>query len=273
VDGPGRRTRLTGTYTVGYGYDRADHVTSVAYPPVANLPGETVTTRYDALGLPLSLSGTDEYVWTATYDDRGRPSTMGLGPRPGGQPWLARNWTYDSDQRPARTQSVAGGSTVVDPHRRGAGWRYCAAAPPLCTDGRGPPPSHGWVEIHRGRGVELTDGQVIDLDTGAVRYQDDATTGNDLGLSRRADRMVSTPPHGAIKVLDASGEKDPERCTATSPEGWDGTIDGLYALTPGRDICVTTDEHRVAILTVVRPPNGAIPVLTFDYTLWKRTDR
>jgi RHS repeat-associated protein len=105
---------LAGTYTVGYGYDRADHLTTIAYPPAGGLPAETVTTRYDALGLPVSLTGADEYVWTTTYDDRGRPSTMGLGPRPGGQPWLARSWTYDQDQRPDRMRSVASGSTVVD---------------------------------------------------------------------------------------------------------------------------------------------------------------
>jgi len=137
---PGGVPGLSGTYAVGLGYDRADHLTSIAYPAAGGLPAETVTTGYDTLGLPLAMTGIDEYVWTTGRDDRGRPSTMGLGPRPGGQPWLARNWTYDLDQRPARMQSVAGGSTVVDHHLGydavgtltsrttalgGSGWREC----------------------------------------------------------------------------------------------------------------------------------------------------
>jgi RHS repeat-associated protein len=105
---------LSGVYPVTYGYDRADNVTSVRYPPVGGLPQETVTTAYNTFGLAETMTGLDEYVWAATYDGRARPASIGLGPRPGGQPWLARNWTYDADQRAARIHTVASGSTVVD---------------------------------------------------------------------------------------------------------------------------------------------------------------
>jgi RHS repeat-associated protein len=104
---------LAGEYTLGYGYDRADHITSVSYPAIGGLPSETVTTVYNSLGLPERMTGIDEYVWSASYDSRGRPATLGAGPRPNGQPWLGKSWSYDIDQRLARMQTSAG-STVSD---------------------------------------------------------------------------------------------------------------------------------------------------------------
>jgi RHS repeat-associated protein len=105
---------LAGSYQVGYTYDRADHITSVSYPTVGGLPAETVTTRYNAFGQAEHLAGIDEYVWSAMLDSRARLSTVGLGPRPGGQTWLARNYSYDADQRLSRMQTAASGALTVD---------------------------------------------------------------------------------------------------------------------------------------------------------------
>lgn len=110
---PGGIPGLSGEYTVGYGYDRADHLVSVSYPAVGGLPAETVTTAYNSLGLPERMAGLEEYVWSAGYDDRGRPAGIGAGPRPGGQPWLGKSFGYDADQRLARMQTATG-STVTD---------------------------------------------------------------------------------------------------------------------------------------------------------------
>lgn len=128
----------------------------------------------------------------------------------------------------------------------------------------------GWVLLHRERGVSLADAQVIDLETGDVGWENDGTTGNDLRLARAADRMITTPPLGRVKVLDSAGAENPERCATHGAEGWDGTIDGLKLLTPGRNICLSTTQSAYAILTVVRPPDDAVAVLSFHYSLWKR---
>ncbi|MGH9212796.1 MAG: RHS repeat-associated core domain-containing protein [Acidimicrobiales bacterium] len=103
---------LSNSYTTEFGYDRADHLTSITYPAVAGLPAETVTTTYNSIGLPETLVGADEYVWAASYDDRARPSSFGLGPRPGGDTWMGKNWIYDGDQRLGEMSAFVDGQTT-----------------------------------------------------------------------------------------------------------------------------------------------------------------
>src|SRR5262249_17443648 len=73
---PAGATGLAGNYTVSYGYDAADHQTSVGYPAVGGLAAETVTTTYNSVGLPDTLTGAAEYVWAALYDNRMRPQWL-----------------------------------------------------------------------------------------------------------------------------------------------------------------------------------------------------
>jgi RHS repeat-associated protein len=101
-------------YTIGQTYDLTDRVTSVSYPAVGGLAAETVTTAYDALGLPTGLtSPLTPYVRTTTHDDRGRLTGAALGPpTAGGGAWMARGWTYDADQRPATTETFVAGASA-----------------------------------------------------------------------------------------------------------------------------------------------------------------
>jgi RHS repeat-associated protein len=110
---PAGITALAGTYTVGYGYDRADHQTSVSYPAVGGLAQETVTTTYNTLGLAETMIGDDDYLWGAVYDDRARPQWFLSGDT--ATPFN-RVWQYDADQRLARMQA-AGGSTPLQDHQ------------------------------------------------------------------------------------------------------------------------------------------------------------
>jgi RHS repeat-associated protein len=107
---------LSGSYTVTRSYDRADRLKSVTYPAMGGLPAETVTNEYNSIGLPTRMFGAEEYVWGATYDDRGRRTSAGIGPRPGGAAWMAKRWTYDVDQRLNGSQTLIG-STVVSDHQ------------------------------------------------------------------------------------------------------------------------------------------------------------
>lgn len=108
---PAGVTGLSGDYSIGYGYDAADHQTRVDYPAVGGLPAETVTTTYNAVGLPDTLVGAAEYVWGAAYDNRARPSWFLSGSR---SVPFNRLFEYDGDQRLARLRSNGGGTTLQD---------------------------------------------------------------------------------------------------------------------------------------------------------------
>ncbi|MFF5184316.1 RHS repeat domain-containing protein [Streptomyces sp. NPDC000345] len=86
---------LNGTYTFGYGYDAADHLTSVAHPAVGGLPAETVTTGYTTQGRVASLTGgLGTYLAGTAYDDHGRVTSRSLGTAGNGTS-VTRAYAYD----------------------------------------------------------------------------------------------------------------------------------------------------------------------------------
>ncbi|WP_432137432.1 RHS repeat-associated core domain-containing protein [Streptomyces sp. bgisy154] len=87
---------LAGTYTVGYGYDLADHMTSVSYPAVGGLPAETVTTTYTAQGLPSKVSSPlATYQSAIGFDGLGRLDARAYGTSGGPDATVNRAYTYD----------------------------------------------------------------------------------------------------------------------------------------------------------------------------------
>ncbi|KUO22338.1 hypothetical protein AQJ91_05050 [Streptomyces dysideae] len=95
VPGAGVGAGLSGTYTFGYGYDLADHVTSVTYPAMGGLPAETVTTAYSGQGrLTKVSSGLSTYLNGVGYDDYGRIISRSLGGS-GTDTSMSRTFTYD----------------------------------------------------------------------------------------------------------------------------------------------------------------------------------
>ncbi len=67
------------SYTFGYGYDKADHLTSVTYPavPLTGLTAaETVTTGYDIYGNPTTMGG---YVSATAFNADGTLASRTLG--------------------------------------------------------------------------------------------------------------------------------------------------------------------------------------------------
>ncbi|TYB60131.1 hypothetical protein FXF51_31455 [Nonomuraea sp. PA05] len=119
VTGYDGRARPTGqtwifpdaSYTVGYGYDAADHPTRVTYPAVGGLPAETVTTTYNDVGLAATMTGAAEYVWAALYDDRARSVWNLSGSR---SVPFSRVTEYDADQRVKAIKAGGGGTTLQD---------------------------------------------------------------------------------------------------------------------------------------------------------------
>jgi hypothetical protein len=109
---PAAEQGLAGSYTAGYAYDPADHVTATTSPAVGGLPAETITTAYTDQGYPATVAGAATYVaatqFTATGQLAGR--TLGTG-------WhsVQRAYGYEPDtRRLASTAAISGGTNVED---------------------------------------------------------------------------------------------------------------------------------------------------------------
>jgi YD repeat-containing protein len=100
---------LAGSYSYGYGYDEAGNQVSMAYPAAGGLSQETVTTGYDAQGLPDSLaSGTGGgYVQASSYGPAGRLTGRTLGGTPATSA-VTRGYTWDES-----TGNLAGVTTAT----------------------------------------------------------------------------------------------------------------------------------------------------------------
>jgi YD repeat-containing protein len=87
---------LAGSYSYGYGYDEAGNQVSMAYPAAGGLSQETVTTGYDAQGLPDTLASDTGggYVQASSYGPAGRLTGRTLGGTPSA-PAVTRGYTWD----------------------------------------------------------------------------------------------------------------------------------------------------------------------------------
>ncbi|WP_259407763.1 RHS repeat-associated core domain-containing protein [Streptomyces akebiae] len=110
---------LAGTYTFAYGYDLADHVTSVSYPQIGGLPAETVTTAYTAQGLPSRVaSPLGTYQSSIGFDRLGRLNGRVYGESGGSDATVSRALTYDDADGTgllagAKTTVTTGGTTTT----------------------------------------------------------------------------------------------------------------------------------------------------------------
>ncbi|GAA4670475.1 helix-turn-helix domain-containing protein [Phytohabitans rumicis] len=163
------------------------------------------------------------------------------------------------------------GPTGTDPAGRGPSNPDLSAS---STSTRTSPPLGGqgseWVKVNSGENVTLADEQAIDFETGTVGSWNDKNPGFDVGLTQRADRLVAPAQPASLALLDAPGEESADRCTTTPPDRWDSNIHGFHKVKAGANICVTTGERRCVMITVDRPPDSVVAVLTFHYTTWER---
>ncbi|SNX88767.1 RHS repeat-associated protein [Streptomyces sp. TLI_55] len=106
---PTEVTGLAGDYTTRYGYDAADHLTSVTYPPAGGLAEETVTAGYDDYGRPRTLiSPLQTYVRATDYDAYGRLTSRSYGPdlTSSTAAKAQRTYGYYDDNGTRRLQSI-----------------------------------------------------------------------------------------------------------------------------------------------------------------------
>ncbi|MFD5816111.1 RHS repeat-associated core domain-containing protein [Streptomyces sp. NPDC127038] len=86
---------FAGTYQFGYGYDLADHATSVSYPALGGLPAETVTTSYTDQGLASRVaSPLAVYQSSIGYDRLGRLDARTFGTS-GSDATVSRAYAFD----------------------------------------------------------------------------------------------------------------------------------------------------------------------------------
>ncbi|MFD1831286.1 RHS repeat-associated core domain-containing protein [Streptomyces desertarenae] len=110
---------LAGSYTFGYGYDRADHLTAVDYPAIGGLPAERVTTSYTAQGNPQKLtSPLATYQSAIGFDHLGRLNARTYGAGGGTDATVNRTYTYnDADGTGTllgtKAAVTAGGATTA----------------------------------------------------------------------------------------------------------------------------------------------------------------
>jgi RHS repeat-associated protein len=98
-------------FAVTYGYDKADHPTTVGYPAVGGLAAETVTTTYDGFGLRDTMNGASPYVTFSWFDERSRPALFGFGPSTNYS--MSKLWQYDLNQQLKVQQATATGGGLV----------------------------------------------------------------------------------------------------------------------------------------------------------------
>ncbi|MEU7874783.1 RHS repeat-associated core domain-containing protein [Dactylosporangium sp. NPDC049140] len=106
---PVAETGLSDSYDFGYGYDSADHQTSITYPAAGGLPQETVTENYTGLGLPNVLAGADTYVAGTTFSGDGKLTGRLYSPT------LQRQYGFDPvTDRLSTIKTLVNGATVQD---------------------------------------------------------------------------------------------------------------------------------------------------------------
>ncbi|HZR53727.1 MAG TPA: polymorphic toxin-type HINT domain-containing protein [Streptosporangiaceae bacterium] len=76
---PTMQGALAGAYTTSYTYAPSGQMTSYTDSAVGGLPAETITSGYDSVGEPDSLTGTSTYVDSLTYTNLGQPLQYTLG--------------------------------------------------------------------------------------------------------------------------------------------------------------------------------------------------
>ncbi|ONI72604.1 hypothetical protein ALI144C_42000 [Actinosynnema sp. ALI-1.44] len=123
-----------------------------------------------------------------------------------------------------------------------------------------PAPAH-----NTGSADNLLGNEGIDLDTGQRRLQ--RTPGVDISFSDRSTALYATGNRAKIALLPDAGSEDPRRCADVH---WtrENPIPDIYDLPEGRQVCVTTDEKRTAILTITERASPATGTIDIRYSTW-----
>jgi hypothetical protein len=126
----------------------------------------------------------------------------------------------------------------------------------------GVPENGGWAVVREGR-LSLPRAQSVDFETMLVGV---GVPGRDLEL-----QGVRLTAPANIALLRFMAEPEARRCLETTPQDWNGVLDGVDRLAVGRQACVVTDTGLVVLLTVEAAPTSVDPVLVCRYVVWRRS--
>lgn len=122
------------------------------------------------------------------------------------------------------------------------------AGPSSATYSAPPPPALAAVRVV-GNADDLPTSQGIDLDNG--KTLDQLAPGVDTSFSSKSTHLDSMSTRAFFAVLPTPVPQERTYCEQVT--GWTReTYPNVYSLTEGRNICVKTDEGRLAMLTVTR---------------------
>jgi hypothetical protein len=121
------------------------------------------------------------------------------------------------------------------------------------------------VLVH-GDVTNMIDKKGIDLDTGVIDV--DNATGQDVSPFGRASSLgaMELPVH--FSLLPQPGPVEYARCGNLSLTSWTRDVKVLYRVPPGQNICVQTDQGRLAMMTLDHPPTYDVGMLSFRYVTW-----
>jgi hypothetical protein len=107
----------------------------------------------------------------------------------------------------------------------------------------------------------------LDMDTGRAADQDES--GIDLSASAIGHQIYAMS-HGTPRfaVLATQGAPDYLHCAGVAPTAWVQTVEDVYAMRTGDQICVRTDRGNLGVLTLRIVPSADVPQLDLDYITW-----
>jgi hypothetical protein len=117
-----------------------------------------------------------------------------------------------------------------------------------------------------GNADDLPTSQGIDLDNGKTLAQ--LTPGVDISFSSRSTHLDSMGVRAFFAVLPQPVPQERARCEQVTD--WTReTYPNVYSLTEGRNVCVKTDEGRLAMLTVTRRATPATGTIGLRFITWE----
>lgn len=139
------------------------------------------------------------------------------------------------------------------------------AGPPSATNTAPQLPTQ--VPVHVvGNADDLPTTHGIDLDTGERLPQ--LTPGVDVSFSSRSTHLDSMGVRAFFAVLPQPVPQERTYCEQVT--GWTReTYPDVYSLAEGRNICVKTDENRLAMLTITKRATLATGTISLRFITWE----
>ncbi|MER6029631.1 RHS repeat-associated core domain-containing protein [Streptomyces sp. NPDC001851] len=280
------------SYKFTYGYDLADHMTSVSYPEVGDaatghLPAETVTTTYTAQGLPSKLSSAlATYQSSIGFDRLGRLNARAFGASGGADATVNRAYSFDDANGSGalsgvKTTVTAGGTNTVaqdDSYSRDLGGQVTGVTDGVAKQSE----CYAYDELNRltrAWTTQATDGcsgaAAHDLSSSLDPY-DQSYTYDELGNLKSvtdttaggtATKNYTYPGYGAGGSAYTPGQAHPHAVTQAGSDTFTYTGAGQMHTRTVNGVSSTIDwnaQNRVSRITQHKPTGDDVSAYVYD---------